>query len=212
MAMRTLSGARTSLTDPLLIRSVDTPGGGSIGMTLCPGKRQAAAATGAWARDLALDLAEVRRWGAVAVLTLMEQDELARYGVAGFGAAVESLGMEWHHAPIRDVDVPGPAFEACWPRVGARLRTHLSEGRNVLLHCRGGLGRTGTIAARLLAELGVPAADAVRRVRKARPGAIETHEQKAHALAVRAVPPSDFREASLDGNTRPAARHPHQRP
>jgi ADP-ribosyl-[dinitrogen reductase] hydrolase len=47
---------------------------------------------------------------------------------------------------------------------------------------------TGTIAARLLAELGVPAAEAVRRVRKARPGAIETAEQEGHALAVRALP------------------------
>lgn len=82
----------------------------------------------------------------------------------------------------------------------------------VLLHCRGGLVHTGTIAARLLAELGVPAADAVRRVRKAQPGAIETPKQKVHALLVRAVPLSDFREASLDGETWPAARHPHQQP
>ena len=59
--MRSLAGARTSLTDPLLIRSVEAPGGGLIGMTLCSGKRQAVAATGAWARDLDTDLAEVRR-------------------------------------------------------------------------------------------------------------------------------------------------------
>lgn len=62
----------------------------------------------------------------MAVLTLIEQDELARYGVAGLGAAIGSLGMEWHHAPIRDMGIPGPAFEARWPRVGARLRAHLS--------------------------------------------------------------------------------------
>ncbi|MFC7694897.1 tyrosine-protein phosphatase [Paeniroseomonas aquatica] len=121
------------------------------------------------------------------MLTLMEQAELAKYGVAGLGKAVKNLGMEWHHAPIRDVDIPGPAFEVCWPGAGAQLRAHLSEGRKVLLHCRGGLGRTGTIAARLLAELGVPAADAVRRIRKTRPGAIETPEQEAYALAIRAI-------------------------
>ncbi len=44
----------------------------------------------------------------------------------------------------------------------------------------GGLGRAGTVAARLLVELGAHPGDAMRRVRDVRPGAIETEEQEDH--------------------------------
>lgn len=174
----------TSLSHPLRIDAVAAPGGGLVGMTFCPGKKQPDAAMGAWDRDLDLDLAGVRGWGAVAVVTLMEEHELAKYQVGRLGAAVGAVGMEWHHLPIIDVDVPRGPFEALWVRSGPRLREHLTQGQRILLHCRGGLGRTGTIAARLLAELGMPAQAAVTAVRRARPGTLETGAQVAHALAV----------------------------
>jgi len=53
------------------------------------------------------------------------------------------------------------------------------------VHCRGGLGRSGMIAARMLVELGTPADEAIARVRSARPGAVETSEQVAYVRAVR---------------------------
>ena len=49
----------------------------------------------------------------------------------------------------------------------------------MLVHCAAGLGRTGMLAAMLLTELGVSPTDAIRRVRAARPGAIETEAQAA---------------------------------
>lgn len=49
----------------------------------------------------------------------------------------------------------------------------------------GGLGRTGTIAVRLLAELGMPADDALAAVRRARPDTEETTAQERHTLATR---------------------------
>ena len=50
----------------------------------------------------------------------------------------------------------------------------------MLVHCRGGLGRAGTIAARLLVELGERPDEAIRRVREVRPGAIEREFQEPH--------------------------------
>ena len=181
------SAARTSATDPLGIDEATAPGGGRIGMTFCPGKRQRGAAMGDWERDLAADLARIAEWGAAAVATLMEQHELERYGVVGIGEAVEALGMEWHHLPIPDVGVPDGLFEARWFYAGHRLRAHLLAGRRVLLHCRGGLGRTGTIAARLMVELGTAPDEAVAAVRRARPGTLETAAQEAHAWAAEPV-------------------------
>jgi len=57
----------------------------------------------------------------------------------------------------------------------------------VLIHCTGGLGRSGMIAARLLVELGEEPRLAMQRVRAARPGAIETAAQEAYVLACRVV-------------------------
>lgn len=66
--------------------------------------------------------------------------------------------------------------------MGVELCALLRDGGRVLVHCRGGLGRAGTVAARLLVELGDPAAVAVECVRQARPGAIETAAQLEYVL------------------------------
>ena len=174
----------TSTNSPLQIAQVLSPpaGGGRIGITLCPGKWQARSVSGNWQRDLATALQATGQWGAAAVVTLMPHDDLVACQAGHIGAACEQQGMEWYHLPIQDVNVPTPEFETAWLYAGLRLREHLRQGRHVLVHCRGGLGRSGTVAARLLAELGRVPEEAVDAVRAARPGAIETLQQEQHAL------------------------------
>ena len=172
---------RTSISHPLQIAAVPTlPGHGLVGVTFCPGKQQPSAATGAWVRDLALDVGAIADWGAAAVLTLVEDHELAALKVKGLRQAVEAAHMDWVHAPIADVSTPKDAFETAWVVIGEGLRDRLRAGFNVVVHCKGGLGRAGMIAARLLVELGISAEEAIARVRRARPGAIETKAQEAH--------------------------------
>ena len=197
--------ARTSLTHPLRIDAVPAPGGGRIGMTFCPGKVQPRGYTGAWSRDLPLDLDAIRGWGAAAVVTLVEAWELGRYGVPSLGAEVQARGMEWHHLPIVDGDAPRAPFAAAWPEAGPVLRAHLLAGRGIVLHCLGGLGRTGTVAALLLAELGEAPQDAIAAIRQARPGALETEAQVAYALAVQPLPASPLALAFPADADAPAA-------
>lgn len=172
--------ARTSLSHPLLIATVavGTAGAGRIGISLCPGKQQRHAWTGHWARDLDLDLRAVRDWGATTVVTLVEDHELRDLGVAAMGTAAATLGLEWVHLPIPDATAPGPVFDRDWRREGPRLRACLRGGESIFIHCKGGLGRAGTIAARLLVELGEAPASAIARVRAARPGALEVAAQE----------------------------------
>lgn len=172
---------RTSYTHPLQIPSV-TPGEGlgRVGISFCPGKWQADAMTGAWARDLAADLDAVAEWGAIAVVTLVEAHELVALRVENMGAAVAARGMRWFHLPIPDVMAPGPAFEVAWADAGSVLRSILRGGGDVFVHCKGGLGRAGTVAARLLVELGVDPEQAIADVRAARAGAIQVSEQEAY--------------------------------
>ncbi|WP_242653526.1 ADP-ribosylglycohydrolase family protein [Sphingomonas jatrophae] len=160
---------------------------GRIGITFCPGKKQPRAMTGAWDRDLGVDLDAVRAWGASAVVTLVEAHELEALGVNNLGQEVVGRHMDWLHLPIEDVSVPGPDFEAAWVRVGEGLRARIRDGFDVVAHCKGGLGRAGTIAARLLIELGVTPNVAISLVRDARPGAIETYGQEGYVQRLKPV-------------------------
>ena len=176
---------RTSDSYPLQIAFVETPGNGRIGMTFCPGKHDPMAMTGPWARDMHTDLAAIADWGAVALVTLMESYELDKLGVSGLGDAARAMGLGWYHLPVQDVSVPSAAFEEQWTDVGETLRKQLLAGQSIVVHCRGGLGRTGIVAARLLIELGEKPVTALERVRAARPGAVETAEQEEYVLALR---------------------------
>jgi ADP-ribosyl-[dinitrogen reductase] hydrolase len=141
--------------------------------------------TGGWKRDLDIDLGSIRDWGAAAVITLVEDHELRSLQVPDLGRKVGERHMDWYHLPIADVAIPSTKFEVQWSEVGEGLRGRLRDGFNVLVHCKGGLGRAGTIAARLLIELGIAPRKAISAVRQARPGAIETAEQEEYVLALR---------------------------
>ena len=172
---------KTSKSHPLRINSVQVDNHtGKIGITLCPGKKQKRAMTGAWDRDLETDIAAIKSSGYSALVTLMEEQELTHYSVpkAHMESITKSHGLDWFHLPIKDVDIPGPAFEQVWKTAGHQLINLLNNGQSIVVHCLGGLGRSGTIAARLLVELGIQPDEAIDRVRRARPGAIETRTQE----------------------------------
>jgi ADP-ribosyl-[dinitrogen reductase] hydrolase len=173
---------RTSITHPLQIaqlRVADQPG--VLGLTFCPGKKQPNALTGAWYRDLTLDLAAVKNWGATGVITLVTNDELHELQVPDLGDAVGALGMKWWHLPMPDMGVPEAETADRWREyVGGEVRAHLRRGDKRLVHCKGGLGRTGLLAAQILVEFGIRPRDAILQTRAARSGAIENAAQEAH--------------------------------
>jgi len=170
---------RTSLSHPIRIDEVTAgDAGGLIGITFCPGKRDGSR----WARNLSADLDIIARWQPKAIVTLIEDHEFTMLGVPELGAEVRARGIDWHHLPIVDVQVPDERFESGWMSSGPTLCRSLRDGGKVLVHCRGGLGRAGTVAALLLIELGELPHDAVRKVRAARPGAIETADQLQYVL------------------------------
>ena len=173
---------RTSENDPLRIAPVNPGDGrGRIGITLCPGKTDPSAMLGPVARDLDADLDVIRGWGTTAVVCLITKEEMEYLGVGDLEEGVRDRHMEWWHAPIPDGMPPGSEFEGAWRTAGEAVRDRLRLGFDVLVHCKGGLGRAGTVAARLLVELGARPDDAIRRVRTARgQGTIENRSQEAH--------------------------------
>lgn len=92
-------------------------------------------------------------------------------------AAYRGLGLEFHHIPVADFDVPSQVDVRAFLQAVAA-----SAGRKVLAHCIAGRGRSGTMAALYLRSRGMDGAAAVRYVRERRPGAIETPEQEDFVL------------------------------
>jgi ADP-ribosyl-[dinitrogen reductase] hydrolase len=172
---------RTSQSHLLTIDRVRPPNcAGEIGLTICPGIGNPYSLSGVGAQDrrLAADLDTIRAQNATTLVTFLETDEFHLLRVEDLEAETRKRGMDWVHLPIRGGDAPGMNFERRWTEAGEALHRELSRGVLIVLHCRGGLGRTGTVAARLLMERGAAAEEAIRQVREARPGAIETAEQE----------------------------------
>ena len=171
---------RTSRDSPLGIAELLLgPGEGRLGLTICPGKKDRSAH---WDRDLGEDLDLIRDWGASAVVTLIEDHELRLLAVEDLGQEVKRRGMDWMHLPIRDVNVPDDRFERAWALTGPTLHRRIDRGEGILIHCRGGLGRTGLVAGLILVEGGVTPRQAIVRVRAVRPHAIETRAQEGYVL------------------------------
>ena len=87
--------------------------------------------------------------------------------------------------PIVDLKTPDHKFIDKWQTTTVLLKNDLIDGKNIVLHCMGGKGRSGTIAAILLIEFGENNKDAIKKVREKRKGAIETKEQEDFILSYR---------------------------
>lgn len=172
---------RTSVSDPLAIAEL-TVGtkGGAVGVTFAPGKHQAAAMTGAWARDLVMDVSAIRDWGAKHLIFLLEPWEFKELSIEGLPAVAAEQGISWHGLPITDGSAPDERLLENWPQLSAEIVAGVLAGQRIVVHCKGGLGRAGTVAAMLLLQAGeaMTVSDAIRMVRHVRPGAIETRAQE----------------------------------
>lgn len=175
------AAARTSFTDPLRIAELPVgEQGGAVGVTFAPGKRERGFRGDVWARDLDLDLAVIRDWGATHLVTLVEDHELERLRIRALPELAREHGLTWHHLPITDVHAPDDRFLRPWPAISALLVQKLKGGERVVVHCKGGLGRAGTVASMLLMDSGAVASakEAIRRVRAARdPYAVEPSQE-----------------------------------
>ncbi|MDE4303869.1 protein-tyrosine phosphatase family protein [Phaeobacter gallaeciensis] len=127
------------------------------------------------------DLELIHDWQPGLVISMTTEAEHVTVGAATLGIDLQSMGSRWVHLPVADFGVPGPEVNEAWPGVSASARQALNGGGRVLVHCRGGCGRSGMVVLRLLIECGVAPEAALNRLRMARPCAVETEAQMAWA-------------------------------
>lgn len=151
---------------------------GQLLLTPCPGTQQV---------PLTLSLDQLRFAGAHGVVTLMTAAELARLELEQLGQQVEREGMRWFHLPIEDDQAPDATFDLIWQQALPAMRELLGDGKHLVIHCKGGSGRTGLVAAALLMTLGQPQADAMAAIKAHRPKAftLAAHRQWLGQLAKR---------------------------
>ena len=183
---------KTSLTDPIQISKLNHPDhSGTIGVSICPGKKSPSMFGGVWDRNLITDLDAIQHeFNPTAVITLMPHDELLVNKVPNIGTAIVERGMYWFHMPIKDMNPPDVSFSNSWEKIVPTIVKMIQNGDNVLIHCKGGLGRSGTIAALVLIELGISNKKAIIQVREARPGAIDISEQVKYVLQYSSISPT----------------------
>lgn len=113
------------------------------------------------------ELRWLREQGVDVLLTLTEDPPGRRL--------VDGAGLMLYHVPIPDMTAPTPEeIDRCLSAI-AKAKEHRL---GVAVHCGAGLGRTGTILACYFVQEGMSAMDAIKKVRRLRPGSVETKEQE----------------------------------
>jgi protein-tyrosine phosphatase len=129
---------------------------------------------GDWLRD---DIAKWKQAGINSVVSLLTPEEDSDLDLRGEAQEVRAQGVEFTSFPIPDRQIP--RSEAKFSQVLVGVARDLSAGRNVLVHCRQGIGRSGLAAACLLVKNGLSPGAAVDSVSAARGLPVpETTEQR----------------------------------
>ena len=115
------------------------------------------------------DLESLREKGIAALVSLTEDPidpEVMR-----------NAGFDFLHLPVADFHPPTLGQIRKFVEF---VREHIEKRKPqpVAVHCYAGRGRTGTMLACYLVSTGVKAAEAVRTLRRLRPGSVETPEQE----------------------------------
>lgn len=156
-------------------------GGGTLALMSMPGR----------GGDYPADLDAVAGWKPGLILSMATEVEMILDGARDFGIDVRSRACRWVHLPVEDYGTPSPEVEARWDEVSKAARHALSGGGRVLIHCKGGCGRSGMAVLRLMVECGEHPDAALKRLRALRPCAVETEAQMHWATAPAGVLEAD---------------------
>jgi protein-tyrosine phosphatase len=141
-----------------------------------PGKLALAARPrgGEWLED---EITSWQRSGVNTVFSLLTNEEERDLDIAKEAAQARAHGMTFLSYPIPDRQVPDSQTDLT--QALEKLERELAASKNVVLHCRQGIGRAGLVAACLLLTKAIDPETAVRRLSAARGTSVpETLEQR----------------------------------
>ena len=155
------SSARTSQSHPLKpawIRAIN----GHLGLSICPAKK-GDGQVGLHNRDYETDMKSLTDSGVDKIYGLMPTSELEFMSAT----AIINGPIPYRHLPMEDRGVP-EGDNSLFSSAIAEASQDMVEGRRILIHCRGGLGRTGIFAGCVLAICGWHVDDIIKALQNAR--------------------------------------------
>lgn len=141
-----------------------------IGMTILPGRKDRN-------RDLKKDIETIKSHNIGSVITLITDDELEFYGVPDLEQQLQENGLHTKHISIVDQGIP---TQDELQELVSWIDYRVGNDDKVLVHCVGGLGRTGTVVSSYLKKYHKLSAEvAISMVRKSRsPRSVESKAQE----------------------------------
>lgn len=123
------------------------------------------------------DVAEWKRDGIDVVVSLLTADENRDLELDGEGGELRNAGLEFVSFAIEDRGVPQDSD--AFGELAQSLAGKLNVGKNIGVHCRQGIGRSGLLAAAVLLAEGIELDRALKLAASTRGIAVpETSEQR----------------------------------
>ncbi len=142
---------------------------GAIGLTILPGRKD-------YSRSIDDDLKQLKLAGVDIIIPLITDDEFHNFGVDELLQEYYDNGFQVRRLPIMDQLV---CSEQEMRNLAEYMNKHINAGKKIMVHCVGGLGRSGMVAAAYLKYKGVDAGKAIETIRACRgPRAIESKPQE----------------------------------
>ena len=146
-----------------------------IGISHCPGKVSDKRGSN---KRLLADLRSLKRQNISGIVTLATEHEIKKLGIKEFNETVQVHSFKHYIEPIEDLSTPKVSRISHIEDLLRRVLEDVYDEKKILVHCNAGLGRSGIVVALLVRMIRGAVTDPIAYVRKYRPGAIETIEQK----------------------------------
>ncbi len=132
---------------------------------------------------LAGQMRQLAAAGVTICVSMLADAEMLELGLAAEPDAAGAAGIAFSRLPTPDFGVPDRTGTLA---LAADLASALRDDAGVVVHCRGGVGRSTVLAAAVLVREGLTAAQAVERISAARGMPVpETAEQRAFIASLR---------------------------
>lgn len=174
-----MNGVRTSQNDPITVDFLPAdrvPFPGKVGLTFAPGKQHQGMHF-MWNRNLDQDLDRLRNdYQTDVLVSLIESHEFEAVQIPNLISEAQARGIQTRWFPIKDMSVPTSIDELIL--LVQQILLNAKQDKTVVIHCMGGLGRSGLVAACCLVAVGYSPEKAIAIVRETRQYTIETQEQE----------------------------------